>query len=142
MDIIHIQTLRDSASIPRRGSTGAAGYDLTSPVNGTIGPRGSILIPTGIAMAIPEGLYGRVASRSGLSVKFNIEVGAGVIDSDYRGEICVKLYNHSDTGFDITPGMRIAQIIFEKIAIPVLQVENTLDETRRGGAGFGSTGTH
>ena len=142
METIHIQTLRDNASVPRRGSSGAAGYDLTSTVQMMIPGRGSVLIPTGIAMAIPDGLYGRVASRSGLSVKFNIEVGAGVIDSDYRGEICVKLHNHSDNPFEVTPGMRIAQIIFERIAVPELQVENMLDETRRGAGGFGSTGTH
>lgn len=140
MDRIHVQTLNDSASVPRQGSTGAAGYDMTSIENKIIPARSSTLVRTGIAIAIPNGLYGRVASRSGLSVKFNIEVGAGVIDSDYRGEICVKLYNHSDAPFEITVGMRIAQIIFEKIATPELYVENMLDETRRGISGFGSTG--
>lgn len=137
---IHVQTLNDGASVPRRSTEGAAGYDLTSTISVTMQVRSSVVIPTGIAMAIPAGLYGRIASRSGLSVRSNIEVGAGVIDSDYRGEICVKLYNHSDVLFDIVPGMRIAQIIFERIATPEICVDNVLDETRRGDGGFGSTG--
>lgn len=137
---VQIQTVRDNASVPRRATQGAAGYDLTSPVNVIIPAGESALIPTGVIMAIPEGHYGRIASRSGLCVRYDIEAFSGTIDSDYRGEIHVKLRNYSKQPFEVTMGMRIAQLIFEKIALPEIQVENVLDETRRGAGGFGSTG--
>jgi dUTP pyrophosphatase len=76
--------------------------------------RGQALISTGLAFAIPTGNYGRVAPRSGLAVKNSINVGAGVIDSDYRGEVKVLLFNHGDADFEISEGDRIAQLIIEK----------------------------
>ena len=92
-------------------------------------------------MAIPEGNYGRIAPRSGLAAKHSIDVGAGVIDSDYRGEVKVLLFNLSDTDFEVKPGDRIAQLIIEKYTMTEIQeVEGKLDDTVRGEGGFGSTG--
>ena len=90
-------------------------------------------------MAIPEGYYGRIAGRSGLAVKKSIDVGGGVVDCDYRGEVCVVLVNHSDTPFEVNVSDRVAHMIItpcEKIEIAV----GNLDETSRGESGFGSTG--
>lgn len=111
-----------------------------SAVDTTISPKGKTLVATDISLAIPEGHYGRVAPRSGLAHKHFIDVGAGVIDADYRGPLGVILFNFGDVEFVIKKGDRIAQLILEKISIlPVEDVEE-LDETNRGAGGFGSTG--
>lgn len=91
-------------------------------------------------MAIPQGFYGRIAPRSSLGFRM-VDVGAGVVDSDYRGEISVILYNFDPVNpFKIDKGMRIAQIIITQIYTPVLMVVDSLDDTTRGAGGFGSTG--
>eukprot|EP01120_Amphizonella_sp_Union-15-10_P000134 TRINITY_DN10163_c0_g1_i2.p1 TRINITY_DN10163_c0_g1~~TRINITY_DN10163_c0_g1_i2.p1 ORF type:complete len:133 (-),score=34.83 TRINITY_DN10163_c0_g1_i2:3-401(-) len=95
-----------------------------------------------IALEIPEGHYGRIASRSSLALK-HLNVGGGVIDSDYRGNLGVILFNHGDKPFTISRGDRIAQLILEKISTPEVFVvgdEESLEETQRGENGFGSTG--
>lgn len=129
--------------MPVRGSSGAAGFDLFAAMPSTVPARGKALIKTDIAVIIPPHLYGRVAPRSGLAWKNSIDVGAGVIDSDYRGNIGVILFNHSDVPFNIAEGDRIAQLIFEKIEIPTfIEVDdvNKVETTKRGSGGFGSTG--
>ena len=90
------------------GSLAAAGYDLHASETTIVPSKGKLLIKTGVAMAIPEGNYGRIAPRSGLACKNFIDVGAGVIDSDYRGEVRVLLFNFDDKDFAITEGDRIA----------------------------------
>lgn len=95
---------------------------------------------TGLAFAIPVGNYGRIAPRSGLAAKHSIDVGAGVIDADYRGEVKVLLFNHSDIDFAINEGDRIAQMIIEKYTLTDLVEVQELDDTVRGAGGFGSTG--
>lgn len=103
--------------------------------------HGKAIVPTDISIAIPYGMYGRVAPRSGLAVKHFLDVGAGVIDCDYRGPVGVVMFNFSDKDFQVSQGDRIAQLIIEKIAmLDVLQVED-LDNTDRGDGGFGSTGS-
>ena len=99
------------------------------------------VVKTGIAIEIPEGLYARIAPRSGLSVKKSIDVGAGVVDRDYRGEIGVVLINHSSKDFEVNVGDRIAQMILEQIKTPEVEEQANLDQTERGEKGFGSTGT-
>ena len=94
---------------------------------------------TDIRVAIPEGCYGRIAPRSGLAWKHSIDVGAGVVDSDYRGNVCVILFNFSDEDFIVSKGDRIAQLICERIALTQL-FESKLDQTERQDNGFGSTG--
>lgn len=91
-------------------------------------------------MAAPEGTYGRIAPRSGLASKHFIDTGAGVIDADYRGEVKVLLFNHSDVDYEVKKGDRVAQLVLERIYTPeVMEVEN-LEESVRGAGGFGSTG--
>ena len=125
---------------PSRSSEGAAGYDLHSNSNTSIPPNTRKTIGLGFSMAIPEGLYGRIAPRSGLAVKHQIDIAAGVIDPDYRGEVKVLLVNTSQKRFDIKSGDRIAQIIFERIALPAFHTLKSLPHTSRNQGGFGSTG--
>ncbi|KAH9938508.1 dUTP pyrophosphatase [Fomitopsis serialis] len=137
-----IKRLSPKAKLPTRGSALAAGYDLYSAERKIIPARGKALIDTQISIAVPAGTYGRVAPRSGLASKFMIDTGAGVIDADYRGVVYILLFNLSDQDFQVEEGDRIAQLILERIMTPdVLEVQD-LDETLRGGGGFGSTGGH
>ena len=91
-------------------------------------------------MALPPGCYGRVAPRSGLALKKSIDIGAGVIDSDYRGEVGVILFNFGNKDFIVNMGDRIAQLIFEKIKTPKIKETDELEGTDRGIGGYGSTG--
>jgi dUTP pyrophosphatase len=136
-----IVLLDKNSKVPKRGSSGAAGYDLTSVKSLTIKARGRALVPTGLAIQVPLGSYGRIAPRSGLAYKNSIDVAAGVIDYDYTGPVGVILVNNSDVDFDVSIGDRIAQLIFEVIITPEPQVVTSLSETNRGEGGFGSTGT-
>lgn len=103
--------------------------------------RGKAVVNTDIQIELPEGCYGRVAPRSGLAVKNCIDVGAGVIDEDYRGNVGVVMFNHSDLEFTVAKGDRIAQLICERIYYPTLEEVKSLSDTLRGDGGFGSTGT-
>ncbi|KAM5564858.1 deoxyuridine 5'-triphosphate nucleotidohydrolase [Rosa sericea] len=135
-----VKKLSENAVLPSRGSPLSAGYDLSSATETKIPARGKALVPTDLSIAVPEGTYARVAPRSGLTWKHSIDVGAGVIDADYRGPVGVILFNHSDVDFEIKVGDRIAQLIIEIIITPdVVEVED-LDSTVRGEGGFGSTG--
>jgi dUTP pyrophosphatase len=138
---VEVKLLNINAEIPTKGSQNAAGYDLYSTEAGVIKPKERRLIKTGLVLEIPSGYYGRIAPRSGLAFKSGIDVMAGVIDSDYRGEIGVILYN-SDSYSDFIFGMgdKIAQIIFEKHYDFDMSLINDLSETKRGDGGFGSTG--
>jgi dUTP pyrophosphatase len=132
-----------SAVIPTRGSSFAAGYDLSSVETLTINPGDRACVSTGLKIAIPKGWYGRIAPRSGLAVKNGIHVGAGVIDEDYLGVIKVVIFNLGREPFIITPGMRIAQLIFEvygSFELKEVMTESELGNTSRGEQGFGSTG--
>lgn len=136
-----IKRLNSNALIPKKGSEFAAGYDLYASEAGTIKPRERRLIKTGIVLEIPEGYYGRIAPRSGLAFKSGIDVMAGVIDSDYRGEIGVILYNSDSLNdFIFGVGDKIAQIIFEKYHDFDIIESKELNDTDRGSGGFGSTG--
>ncbi|XVF63883.1 hypothetical protein PTKIN_Ptkin09bG0121800 [Pterospermum kingtungense] len=138
--VLRVKKLSNKAVLPSRGSALAAGYDLSSATDTKVPARGKALVPTDLSISIPERTYGRVAPRSGLAWKHSIDVGAGVIDGDYRGPLGVILFNHSDVDFEVKVGDRIAQLIVEKIMTPdVLEVED-LDSTTRGAGGFGSTG--
>ncbi|XP_014217926.1 deoxyuridine 5'-triphosphate nucleotidohydrolase [Copidosoma floridanum] len=134
--------MTEKAFAPEKGSALSAGYDLRSAYDHVVPARGKTLIKTDLKFAVPEGCYGRVAPRSGLALKNFIDVGAGVVDADYRGEVGVVLFNHSDTDFIVKPGDRIAQFICEKIAYPTLEHVEALDDTKRGAGGFGSTGVN
>ena len=136
-----VKRLSQYAVLPVRSTAGAAGYDLASAYAYTVPARGKELIKTDLSIVVPAGTYGRVAPRSGLAWKNRIDVGAGVIDEDYRGNVGVILFNHSDTDFKIAAGDRVAQLILEKIAIAEVREVSEVEESKRGEGGFGSTGT-
>jgi dUTP pyrophosphatase len=136
-----IKLLETNAKVPVRANDCAAGYDLYSSCNALIYPQERMLIKTGISIEIPEGYYGRIAPRSGWALKYGIDTLAGVIDSDYRGEVGVILYNtDKEIPFHIKIGDRIAQIIFEKYYSFDIEISNEISKTARGDGGFGSTG--
>jgi dUTP pyrophosphatase len=136
-----IKLLETNAKVPVRANDCAAGYDLYSSCNALIYPQERMLIKTGISIEIPEGYYGRIAPRSGWALKYGIDTLAGVIDSDYRGEVGVILYNtDKEIPFHIKIGDRIAQIIFEKYYSFDIEISNEISKTNRGDNGFGSTG--
>jgi len=139
---MRMKRLVDNLPAPQRESDGAAGYDLRAAVGGEIwinaGERK--LVETGFIWEIPKGYVGLVRPRSGHAVKKGIDVMAGVIDSDYRGEVKVLLVNHSDKAVALTGGDRIAQmVVVPHYDAPVIEVD-ALDDTERGEGGFGSTG--
>ncbi len=132
--------LHPAAKLPTRGSARAAGLDLYSIEAVTLEASGRAAVRTGLAVAIPEGFYGRVAPRSGLAVNYGLDVLAGVIDADYRGEIVCAIVNHGREAFTIGAGERVAQLIIEAIITPEAVWTDALEETARGAGGFGSTG--
>lgn len=132
-------TLVPGAVMPTRGTDGAAGYDLYALEDTVINCFQFIPVSTGVSIAIPAGHYGRIAPRSGLSVKHGVMVGAGVIDSDYRGEIKVALATLNGV-YEFKKGDRIAQIVIEPVVTPDLVQVDSLDDSKRGDGGFGSTG--
>lgn len=141
---LSVKRLSPQATLPTRGSDFAAGLDLSAAEALCIPAGQRALVKTDLAIACPPGTYARIAPRSGLAYKNGIDVGAGVIDADYRGPVGVILFNFGDKDFSIQPGDRIAQLILEQIVLPDI-VECPLDEElptvgARGTAGFGSTG--
>ncbi|MQL82754.1 hypothetical protein Taro_015254 [Colocasia esculenta] len=138
--LLRVKRLSENAVLPSRGSLLSAGYDLSSAIETTVPARAKALVPTDLSISIPPGTYARIAPRSGLAWKHSIDVGAGVIDADYRGPVGVVLFNHSDVDFEVRPGDRIAQLIIERIMTPEVAEVEDLDATARGAGGFGSTG--
>jgi dUTP pyrophosphatase len=127
-------------SIPQYAHAGDAGADITASEKIAIPPRERALVSTGVRLEIPEGCVGLIWPRSGLAVKKGIDCGAGVIDSHYRGEVKILLFNHSDTEFQVEPGDRIAQILIQKVERVEFHPADQLNKTTRNDAGFGSTG--
>lgn len=140
--MFQVKKLVSHAIIPKRATEGSAGLDISSSVDIIISSHKWLAIPTGISIMVPKDCYARLAPRSGLAFKYGIQVGAGVIDSDYTGEIKVILFNHGENDFTIKTGDRIAQLIFEKIFTDDLQEVEELVKTERGAGGFGSTGKY
>ena len=138
-DVLRFKQLDPRAVLPKRGSALAAGLDLCSIEDVELLPKQRAMVRTGLAVAIPARFYGRVAPRSGLAAKNGLDVLAGVIDSDYRGEICCILYNTGDDIIQLASGTKICQLILEQIITPEATWVVDLDETARGAGGFGST---
>ncbi len=147
--------LREDAKLPERMTAGSAACDLCAALGARldggdrgfggeliIAPGSTVLVPTGVAAAIPTGFGGFIFARSGLGIKRGVTPGncVGVIDSDYRGEIMVGLYNRSDEPFVIRSGDRIAQLAVIPVALQAWRETDSLDDTSRGEGGFGSTG--
>ena len=144
---IKIKKLRENAKIPKRATNGSAGMDLYACIDEpiTLAPGQLAVVPTGIAIALPENSCSAfLYARSGLGVKHGICLsnGVGVIDSDYRGEICAGLCNVSDKPYTIEPDERVCQMVIAPVLTPDVVEVSELDNTDRGEGGFGSTGKH
>lgn len=142
--ILKIMKINKNAIIPNHATAGSAGMDLCACIDEPIiiSARGRAIIPTGIAISIPQSYAAMVYARSGLAIKHGIGLlnSVGVIDSDYRGEIKVGLVNQFDKDYEIQPNERIAQLIIQPISHPEIIECDTLGDTQRGSGGFGSTG--
>ena len=138
--MISVQLLDNNAKVPTKANPNDAGFDLYSVLDAVIPPKQRKTVRTGIAIQMPDHLAGLIWPRSGLSVKQGIDVLAGVVDSGYRGEIMVCLYNTSDEVVGINTGDRIAQIIFQEVPRVTMEVHDTLGSSQRGDNGFGSSG--
>lgn len=145
MSVLKIKKLKENAKIPMRATEGSAGMDLYACISEPvlIAPHEIQLIPTGIAIALESPDYvAYIYARSGLAIKHGIAPAncVGVIDSDYRGEVCVGLVNQTEKAFTVNPGERIAQMVISPVILPVIEEVDELDDTDRGAGGFGSTG--
>ncbi|AQQ80365.1 dUTPase [Betabaculovirus altermyunipunctae] len=139
---VTVMKLTALAFLPERGSAMAAGWDLRSAYDYVVPRRGRELICTDLCLVAPPGCYIRIAPRSGLASKHGIDVGAGVIDADYRGNVIIVLFNHGEEDLVVRRGDKVAQFICEKIHYSDIQEVTTLDTTQRGQGGFGSTGNN
>jgi dUTP pyrophosphatase len=129
--------------LPTRATAGSAGYDLASAEDGTLAPLERKLFRTGLSIAVPEGFECQLRPRSGLALNHGITLPntPATIDSDYRGELKVMLVNLGPHAFQVTRGMRIAQMVIAKVEHAEFRVVGELPETHRGEGGFGSTGS-
>ncbi|MFR8079647.1 MAG: dUTP diphosphatase [Christensenellales bacterium] len=141
---VYIKKLKEHAAMPSYGSAEAAGADLYACLETAveIAAGGTAMIPTGLAMELPEGTVGLVYARSGLASKKGLAPAnkVGVIDSDYRGEVMVALHNHSAQAAVVEPGERIAQLVIAPVLRAAFAETDALSDTVRGEGGFGSTG--
>ena len=145
MKSLKIKKVRENAKLPTRGTVGSAGMDLYACIDEPITLNGGdkAVIPTGIAIGLDNPEYAAfIYARSGLAIKHGIGLlnSVGVIDSDYRGEICVGVINQLKEPYTIQPFERIAQMVIQPVALPELVEVDELDNTDRGAGGFGSTG--
>jgi len=138
---LRVKKLHQDATIPTRAHKTDAGYDLYALESTTIYQNTHQLVKTGISLEIPEGYVGLIWPRSGLSYKYGLDVFAGVIDSGYRGDVGVILYNSHSSVYNVEAGDRIAQILFQKVENFQLIEVNSLNDAHRGDGGFGSTGS-
>jgi len=141
---IEITKVRDGAVLPEYQTAGAAGMDVCACIDDaiTLQPGEREMVPSGFAIALPDGYEAQLRARSGLSIKHGITMinGIGTIDADYRGEVGVLLVNLGQEAFEITPGMRIAQLVVARYERIDWSEVATLEATERGAGGFGSTG--
>jgi len=140
MSFLRVKKLSDAAHMPVRGSPLSAGFDLASAETTVIKAGSKGIVKTDLSIACPPNTYARIAPRSGLAVKKFIDVGAGVVDADYRGPVGVVLFNFGSEDFQVQPGDRVAQLILEEISMVDTIEVDSLEETERGAGGFGSTG--
>lgn len=139
-EFLRFKKLDSRAVLPSRGSSSSAGLDITSIEEITLGPHERLVARTGLAVAVPAGHYGRLAPRSGLASKHGLDILAGVVDADYRGEIGCIIFNTSEETIHLPAQTKICQLIIEKIITPAAKWTDDLSETERGASGFGSTG--
>ena len=137
---VRVKKLNDSATIPTKANHLDAGWDLYSTEQVLIESNERTIVKTGIALHIPDRYVGLIWPRSGMAVKYGIDVFAGVSDAGYRGEVGVCLYNSSDKDFYVQKGDRIAQILFQKVSQHNMIEVQSLEDSERGEGGFGSSG--
>ena len=141
---IKVKKLKPNAILPTYGSVEAAGADLYACLDAPVSvePGEAAWIPTGIALEVPKGHAGLIYARSSMGIKRGLAPAnkVGVIDSDYRGEVMVVLFNHGKTAQVVDPGERIAQLIITPVVTPCYEETDLLSDTDRGNGGFGSTG--
>ena len=139
---IAVKMLDERATLPTRGTSAAAGMDLYALEETAIAAGETVLVHTGIALAIPEGYGGFIYARSGLATKRGLAPAnkVGVIDADYRGEIMVALHNHGKSTQTVAGGERVVQLVIAPVLMAELSLTDTLPDTERGEGGFGSTG--
>lgn len=141
---IELKQLDRELPLPVYAYKGDAGCDLYSRIDKTLKPGERALVPTGIAVAIPDNYAGFVQPKSGLAAKHGISIvnAPGLIDSKYRGEVCVILVNHdSQSDFQVNRGDKIAQLVIQKVEQVIFKPVTELDQTTRGPKGFGSSGS-
>lgn len=137
---IHVKKLHPDAVLPAFAHPGDAGMDLYSVEDMVLEPGERRSVPTGIAIALPDGYVSLVWDKSGVSHKFGVKTLGGVLDSGYRGEYLIGLVNLGQENFEIKKGQKIAQLLIQKVERPDITAVDELDETSRGAGGFGSTG--
>ena len=139
MDLINLKFVKLSFNIksPSKSTKFAVGLDIHSPATYIISAKDQTIIPTGLRIQIPLGHYGHLCSKSGLAMQHHVHVGAGIIDPDYTGEVKVLLLNLGHKPFQVSSGDAIAQLILEKVSIPILQRVDTLPSTNREDRGCG-----
>lgn len=140
MEQIEFIKLSKNANIPQKATVGSAGYDLFAAHDALVEPMNRAIISTDIQLAMSKNIMGRIAPRSGLAFFNFIDIGGGIIDSDYRGPIKIILYNFNTQSFHVKRGDKIAQLIFATLPNTELIEVKTQNKTKRGGGGFGSTG--
>ncbi len=145
MEVLKIKKVRENAKLPTRATPGSAGLDLYACIDEpiTLNKGDKAVIPTGIALGLDDPHYAAfIHSRSGLAIKHGIGLlnSVGVIDSDYRGEVCVGVIKLTEEPYTIQPFERIAQMVIKPVELPEIVEVQELDDTDRGTGGFGSTG--
>ena len=138
--MIQIKKLNSTAVLPSYAHVHDAGMDLYASESMLIKAGDRVLVPTGIAMAIPAGYVGLIWDKSGMAAKFGLKTMAGVIDAGYRGEVKIVIHNLSSADYTIEKGMKVAQMLIQPVVQMPLTEVDTLDDTSRGVGGFGSTG--
>lgn len=132
--------LDEVACAPVRGHEADAGLDLRTPKRVVVYPNDSVIVDTGVHVQIPLGYFGKLESKSGLHVNYDIVCHGGIIDSGYTGSIVVKLFNHGKKKYTFEQGDKIVQLIIQPCLLPTLELVDELEDTERGDSGFGSTG--
>ncbi len=145
MEILKIKKVRENAKLPTRATNGSAGLDLYACIDEpiTLNKGDKVVVPTGIALGLDDPHYAAfIHSRSGLAIKHGLALlnSVGVIDSDYRGEVCVGIIKLTEEPYTIQPFERIAQMVIKPVELPEIVEVQDLDDTDRGAGGFGSTG--
>lgn len=140
---ILVKQLDPRLPLPRQATSGDAGVDLYAREGGTLDPGQRTMVPTGIAVAVPEGYVGLISPRSGLAVRHGISLvnAPGILDAGYRGEIHAVVINEGDEPFEYERGERIAQLVVVPFVTPEFEVVDELPTSERGDGGFGSSGS-